>query len=144
MFFNVASAEKECALVKMFDMLKIFLGAGVIMLLLDGAWLTLRQEYHNRLFENIQKSPISARLLPAIGVYILLPVIVYLGAVKGAKSVKDAALRGAITGALVYGFYDLTNYATFQRWTLHMTITDSLWGTFVCSVGAAVGYYLSQ
>ena len=123
---------------------KLVLIMGVLMLLVDMVWLTIRQPYHNALFSAVQKSPLKMRLAPAIGVYILLPAIVYLAAVKDASSAHNALVRGAITGFLLYGFYDLTNYATLTGWTLHMTLTDTLWGTFVCAVGAALGYYFAK
>jgi uncharacterized membrane protein len=115
---------------------------GVIALALDAIWLTLRFDYHNALFAAVQKAPLTMRLLPAIGVYILLPVIVYFSAVRDATSVRDAAYKGAITGALLYGFYDLTNYATLRGWTLAMTVTDTAWGATICSASAAAAYYL--
>jgi uncharacterized membrane protein len=124
--------------------LKLIVIIGVLMLLVDMVWLTIRQPYHAALFSAVQKSPLTMRLAPAIGVYVLLPVIVYLAAVKDASSAHNAAVRGAITGFLLYGFYDLTNYATLTGWTLHMTLTDTLWGTFVCAVGAAAGYYFAK
>ena len=116
----------------------------VIMLLLDGIWLTIRSEYHFKLFQSVQGSPLKMRLLPAIGVYLLMPIIVYLAAVKDAVSLQDAAKRGALTGFLLYAFYDLTNYATLTRWTATMTITDTLWGTALCAIGAAAGYYFTH
>jgi uncharacterized membrane protein len=122
------------------DALKPYLLAGTAMLALDAVWLTLRYSYHNTLFQAVQGAPIQMRLLPAIGVYLLLPIIVVLSAVQGARSTADAARRGALTGALLYGFYDLTNYATLRGWTATMAITDTAWGAFVCAVGAATAY----
>ena len=124
--------------------LKTILVIGVVTLAADAIWLTLRYDYHNALFAAVQKAPLTMRLLPAIGVYILLPVIIYLAAVRGAPDLRTAALRGAVTGALLYGFYDLTNYATLRGWTLGMTLTDTAWGAAVCTLGAAAGYYLTH
>ena len=53
---------------------------------------------------------------------------------------EDAVTKGALLGLVLYAFYDLTNYATLEGWTLQMTITDILWGVLVCSAGAAVGH----
>lgn len=124
--------------------IKTILIIGTIALIADIMWLTLRADYHKALFEAVQKAPLTMRLLPAIGVYLLLPVIIYLAAVRGAPDLRAAALRGAASGALLYGFYDLTNYATLRGWTLTMTLTDTAWGTTVCALGAAVGYYFTH
>jgi uncharacterized membrane protein len=106
-------------------------------LLLDAVWLTFRYSYHNALFAAVQGSPLKARWIPALIVYLILTTILYFGAVKDARSVKDAALRGAITGGLAYGFYDFTNYATLSRYTLEMTLTDTAWGAVVSAAAAA-------
>ena len=122
----------------------IWLTIAVVTLVLDVIWLTFRGSYHLRLFQSVQGSPLEMRILPAVGVYLLLPTIVYLAAVKNATSLANAAQRGAITGLLIYAFYDLTNYATLNRWTLHMTVTDILWGTLLCCLGASAGYFIKS
>jgi uncharacterized membrane protein len=120
---------------------KTILVIGAVALAADVVWLTLRFDYHRTLFDAVQKAPLSMRLLPAIGVYVLLPVIIYLAAVRDAPDLRSAALRGLLTGALLYGFYDLTNYATLRGWTLQMTISDTAWGATLCAIGATAGYY---
>lgn len=126
------------------DALRSLFILGTILLLLDAVWLTVRMSYHESLFMAVQRAPLTPRVAPAIGVYALLPVIVYLTALRDAKSAKDAAFKGAVTGLLLYGFYDLTNYATLNGWTLQMTITDSLWGGAICAMGAGLTYFLTR
>lgn len=116
----------------------------LVMLVFDILWLSLRNPYHQRLFRDIQGSPLTMRILPALLIYCLLPVAVYLGAVKDATSLQDAAQKSALVGLVLYAFYDLTNYATLTGWTLEMTVVDILWGTFLCTVGGAAGYFMSH
>lgn len=111
-------------------------------IVLDATWLTINYSYHMKLFESIQKSPLTVRLVPAILVYILIIVVVYFLAVKESTSLSNAVLRGAGLGFAMYGLYDLTNYATLTNYTLQMTLTDMTWGTVLCSLLAAVGFYL--
>lgn len=108
----------------------------------DAAWLTINHSYHVKLFEHIQKSPLTVRWIPAILVYILLIVAVYFFAVVEGKSISNAAIRGAVLGLAMYGLYDLTNYATLRNYTLEMTVKDMMWGTVLCSLVAAAGFYL--
>jgi uncharacterized membrane protein len=107
----------------------------------DALWLTLRNKYHKTLFNDIQKSPLTIRWIPALLIYILIPVTLFLTAVKPSKTLQDAAYKGALTGFILYAFYDLTNYATLTNYTLDMTVTDVAWGTLVCTVGACAGYF---
>ena len=125
-----------------YAVLKSIFYIAVAALLLDAIWLYIRRDYHNTLFSSIQKAPLDIRILPAIGVYLLLPAIIYFSAVKSASSLQEAALKGAATGAMLYGFYDLTNYSTLKGWTLTMTLTDTLWGSFLCAATAAFGHYM--
>ena len=124
--------------------MKAFLATAGTALALDLVWLTLRNSYHQSLFKSIQHSPIQPKIIPTILIYILIPVAIYVGAVKPSTSVHDSLYRGALIGFLLYAFYDLTNYATFTNWTLQMTLTDILWGTFLCTVAAGVGAYVKK
>ena len=123
------------------DAVKTIGGMALTMGVLDAGWLTFRNTYHQSLFKSIQGSPLQVRWLPALLIYILMPIALYVWA-KGA-TVQEAATKGALVGLVLYAFYDLTNYATLQGWTLDMTITDILWGVLVCAAGAIAGHYLS-
>ena len=122
------------------DAVKTIGGMALTMGVLDAGWLTLRNTYHQSLFKSIQGSALQVRWLPALLIYILMPIALYLWA-KG-TTVREAASKGALVGLVLYAFYDLTNYATLQGWTLDMTITDILWGVLVCAAGAIAGHYL--
>ena len=121
----------------------LFATAGTA-LALDLVWLSLRNSYHQALFNSIQHSSIQPKIIPTLLIYILIPVAIYVGAVEPSTSVHDGMKRGALIGFFLYAFYDLTNYATFTNWTLQMTLTDILWGTFLCTIAAGVGAYVKK
>ena len=108
----------------------------------DAVWLTLRQSYHEQLFAAVQKSPLVVRWIPAVFVYALLVFALYMVAVKSATSWRDAALKGALVGGTMYGFYDFTNWATLKGWTAYMTATDMAWGAVAGALGAVAGYLM--
>ena len=62
--------------------------AFITVIVMDAVWLTLNYKYHSKLFTAVQGSPIAVRLIPAIAVYILIPLAVTYFAVNEAKSVK--------------------------------------------------------
>ena len=117
-------------------------GITVAVLSGDAIWLTLRQSYHEQLFAAVQKSPLVVRWIPAIFVYVLLVFALYMVAVRSATSWRDAALKGALVGGTMYGFYDFTNWATLKGWTAYMTATDTAWGAVAGAVGAVAGFML--
>lgn len=108
----------------------------------DAVWLTLNHPYHAQLFKEIQHEPMTVRWFPAALVYVLIVAAIYFFAVRDAKSLLEAAGRGALIGLSMYGLYDLTNYATLTNYSFSMTVTDMLWGTTLCAFGALVGFYI--
>ena len=125
-------------------MIKEIAGSALTMIAMDAVWLTLNYTYHTKLIENAQKSALKLRIIPALLVYLLLPFAVYYLAVEPIKNIKEAALRGALLGLAIYGTYDLTNLATFTGWTYEMLVRDTTWGTVLCTMGAAAGYYFGK
>jgi uncharacterized membrane protein len=116
----------------------------IIMLLMDLAWLTYRAAYHRQVFATIQGSPLQFRMLPAVGAYTIMIMGTWFFAVHPATSWLDAAGRGAALGLLMYGLYDLTNYATLTRYPVHYALSDMAWGTFLCAVTAAGAFIAAK
>jgi uncharacterized membrane protein len=50
-----------------------------------------------------------------------------------------ALANGAVLGALAYGTYEFTNYATLKRWTVQQVLVDGLWGTVLTATAAMAG-----
>ena len=124
--------------------LYVVVAVGLTILALDAAWLTFRAGYHTGLFKSVQGSPMVIRIVPAALVYVLIPVAIVYLVLDHVKTIQEAGIKGAALGAAMYGLYDLTNYATLTKWTLEMTITDILWGTFVCGAGSMAGLWMSK
>ena len=119
-----------------------FFVIAVTALAMDAVWLTFRNDYHQTLFRSIQHSALIPRMFPAIGIYLLIPAVLTLYAVQASHTVQESILKGAVIGAILYGFYELTNYATFTNWTLSMVVSDTLWGTVLCGIASGVGAYV--
>ena len=55
-----------------------------------------------------------------------------------------AALNGAVLGFVAYATYDLTNQATLNVWSTHLTLIDLAWGTTLTMVSALGGYFAAR
>jgi len=55
-----------------------------------------------------------------------------------------ALVNGAILGALAYGTYEVTNYATLRPWNVQQVIIDGLWGTFLTAISAWGGVLVAR
>jgi uncharacterized membrane protein len=109
-----------------------------VMLGLDGVWLASQNAYHRQVFAAVQGQPMAVRLGSAAVVYALMVAGLWWFVVRETEDWRAAGLRGAALGAVVYGVYDFTNYATLVRYPLYMAVTDFLWGAVLFGTTAAV------
>ena len=82
------------------------------------------------------------RLAPA-GVFYLFYVggllwFVSLPALRAGAPLQ-ALFGGMLLGALCYGTYEFTNYATLQRWSMAQVVTDLIWGMSLTGFSAWAG-----
>jgi uncharacterized membrane protein len=121
-----------------------FLASYVVVLVvfgvIDASWLSLMG---NALYRPTLGDILLANLRvgPAIAFYAMFPVGVVVFAVLPALrsgSVNTAVLYGLLFGAIAYGTYDLTNYATLRNWSLQITVIDIVYGAIATAVAGAV------
>jgi len=117
--------------------------AGVAMLVLDLAWLSIvapavyRPEIGAVLAERIN-------LVAAALFYIVYVAgVVVLAAQPGVKaqSVLAACAYGAMLGLVAYATYDLTNLATLKVWSVKVAVIDIAWGAAMTSIASATAYF---
>lgn len=56
----------------------------------------------------------------------------------------QALFNGALIGAMAYGTYEFTNYATLKDWAPKMVAVDLIWGTLLTGSAAALGVLITQ
>ncbi|TYB82445.1 DUF2177 family protein [Maritimibacter fusiformis] len=82
------------------------------------------------------------RLGPAILFYAFyVGGVVWFASLPALKSgvPVQALLSGALLGAMAYGTYEFTNYATLKLWAPQMVAVDVAWGTVLTGVSAWAG-----
>ena len=87
------------------------------------------------------------RLAPAIAFYLAYPVgIVVFAVMPGlrADSVLAASCHALLFGALAYGTYDLTNYATLRHWTLRIAVIDICYGALASAIAATAAAVMAR
>ena|SRR6056297_1255911 len=127
-----------------------FIVAYVTVLLVFGAfdavWISqvALPLYRDMLGEGLLQ---SIRIWPAIVFYFAFPVGIVVFAVRPALRdgrVGTAIGLGALYGALCYGTYDLTNYATLDVWRLDVTVVDIVYGAGVSAICAAAAFFVAR
>ena len=112
----------------------------------DGLWLwTFSGRIYRPVLGDILLNDL--RLAPAMAFYLLFPAGLTLLAVAPALPSGDwstVLINGALLGALAYGTYDLTNYATLRNWTLEITLIDIAYGTAVAATASLAGFLAAR
>ena len=58
------------------------------------------------------------------------------------KSIKKAAIAGAIFGFFTYMTYDLTNLATLKNWPYQIAIIDIIWGIILSASVSLISTFI--
>ena len=104
--------------------MKLLIYISILVLLIDSIYLSSLNKYFKKVFKEIQGSPLKINYTGAALCYILIILsIYYFGFVKNFSHMDMFLL-----GFFIYGIYEFTNYATFNKWPVFMTITDTIWG----------------
>ena len=98
--------------------------SGIIFISIDFVYLNLMKGYFNTQIKSIQGSQPKMNLLGAALCYIFLIAGINYFIIKPRKSVSEAFLLGIV----IYGVYETTNYALFDKWSILTVILDTLWG----------------
>jgi len=125
---------------------KAYAAALLIFLAIDALWLGVvaREFYVSQLGHIMREQPnlIAAGLFylgyaGAIVFFAITPAFA-----RNAWAV--AARNGAILGLVVYGSYELSNFATLPGWPLAIVPVDMIWGAAATGVAAAGGFLVAR
>ncbi len=116
----------------------------VVFSAVDACWLTLMGPilYRPTLADILAP---NVRLAPAIVFYLGYPVgVVMFAVLPGLRTggASNVFLSALLFGAIAYGTYDLTNYATLRNWTLQITIIDIAYGALLSGIAGIAAYVL--
>ena len=85
------------------------------------------------------------RLLPAAIAYLLMGLSIYGFVVPSLTKENFNQVswqKGALLGFVIYGIYDMTNIAIFNKYTWTMGIMDWMWGTFLFGLTSWIFGYI--
>lgn len=97
---------------------------GLILLVLDGAFLMANARMFQLQVAEVQRVSLQMKPLGAVICYALLIFGLYYFILREHKSVKEAMLLGFV----IYGIFESTNYALLKKWNMQTMVVDTLWG----------------
>jgi uncharacterized membrane protein len=89
------------------------------MFVVDLLWLGTGGIYGRNMFELIQGQPMQLRLISAVIVYVFLAYMLLQ---------TTSHQQAFLYGVCIYGVYDFTNHAIFEKYDWTFAIADTLWG----------------
>jgi uncharacterized membrane protein len=131
--------------------LKLYLLMVIVFLAIDLTWLGVVMAK----FYKTELGPLARRSGEAMApvwwaaflVYVLIPLGLLLFVLPRVSPESPAAAAlgwGLAYGVILYGVYDLTNYALIDRWPKRMTVVDIAWGGVICAVVSYIGVRLDR
>jgi uncharacterized membrane protein len=130
---------------------KLYVSTLVLFMALDAVWLgvVMSDFYKGELgsLARRQGDALNPIWWAVVAVYMILPLGIIgfvLPRVSDASPVLSAALWGIVYGVITYGIYDLTNYATLDRWSLRYVVVDIAWGGAICGIATVTASKLDR
>jgi len=93
----------------------------------DVAFFYFVKDMFNEQVKLVQGAPIlfdNKLVVGSVLTYVIITLGFYKFIVLGKKTWVDAFLLGFV----LYGMYEMTNYALFEKWKMKTAIIDTLWG----------------
>lgn len=110
--------------------------SSIVLILLDGCYLYLLNDYFSRQIKDVQGSKLKLHLGGAILTYIVLIFGLNYFIIRENRSITDAALLGGV----IYFVYEGTNLAIFDRWRIQSVLLDGLWGSALFAMTTFITY----
>ena len=112
----------------------------ILFIVVDYFYLSFMKDHFNTLIKNIQGKKIKFNLLGAIICYIFLILALNYFVLNE----KKTPLHAVILGLCIYGVYESTNLAIFEKWNFETLIIDTLWGGVLFGIVTFLTQYIDK
>ena len=114
--------------------------AALVVLILDALWVyfVMTPRYKAMIKEIQRGTPLRLRAPAAVLAYGFMIIGLLVFCVRDEDAPVKAAMRGALFGFVLYGLYDSTNAAVFDRFDISLAVLDVVWGAFVYGLATGI------
>ena len=116
------------------NLVKDIIVPAIVLLVLDSVYLNLSSNFFQNLVKQIQNSKLKFKVLGAVICYILLVFGLYYFILRRHKNIRKSVIDAFVLGIVIYGVFESTNYAIFDKWNLTALLMDTVWGGILLSL----------
>ena len=113
------------------DKIKSFIIIGIIVFCIDLIFLNSLFSKFTKQIKIIQNKEVVVKKIPGFIAYLFLTIALFYFIIRKKNNYKtnnDMIKDAVILGSLIYGIFDATNLALFDKWTIDLFIIDVIWG----------------
>ena len=107
---------------------QVVLSSGIFLLLDTLYFSSVAGTLFQRVIRQVQKEPLQFNLTGAVFAYLFLFAALNYFILQSPAASLQAAF---VLGVVIYGVYEMTNYALFKHWSPAAVVIDTLWGGIV-------------
>lgn len=87
--------------------------------------------YQSNLSEILRQ---DMKIIPSLITWLIITLGISYFVTPNSKTNKDSFIHGLLFGLVIYGVFDLTNYAILSQWTIKIVLIDVIWGMLLCGI----------
>ena len=114
--------------------------SAIIVVLLDSIYLNLIKKLFGKQINDIQKSPLKLNMTATILTYVFIIFGLNYFIIRKRASITDAFLLGFV----IYGIFELTNMALFDKWYISSVVIDTTWGGILFALTTFLTYKIGN
>lgn len=115
--------------------IKLFIWVFSLLVVFDALWIgVFAKNFYKSQIGQLFGSTISWPAAVTVWALLAAGLIFFVLPRAFIATTLNAFLYGAFFGVIVYGVYDLTNFAMLAHWPIAVTIVDIAWGAFLLGV----------
>ena len=118
----------------------------IVYLIMDIMWISIMSNvFYKSKIENIQRSQLSFKTIPAILAYITLVITLFVVCVPLSEYYKNRYPKWLVfgmVGFIIYGVYNFTNAAIFENYDITFVLVDMMWGSISFGTLGMIHNYL--
>jgi len=125
--------------------IKVYLTFLLSLLLIDSIYIIGLKKIHSTTIQNIQKSPLQLKVLPALAFYCIAPLAyIYFIQPLSKDDIGKIGMYAGIMGLLMYGTFDFTNLALFTNFPTSYALMDTTWGIIAITLASLITHYIHR